>query len=102
MKKIFIFLLIASSSVYGSSFQKCNILVQVERIAPDQLQKVISIKYLETGFGKCSIREGQKVNFSINDVKVGDKIWLEFMEYSGMGPDGPVSGKSFKRIKSEN
>jgi hypothetical protein len=95
----FLIIALITITANASNFRKCNAHIEVTHKDKYLYGKVLKVEHISTGFGNCSLKKGGKFEFGIQDkLKIGMKLWVEYSEYSAMGPNGVVSGSAFKPI----
>lgn len=100
MKLLTLLFLTLPIIVNASSFITCDVTAKVKSMEENQVKiTVISVKEGHSGFGDCGFKKDQELEVKIENpkkVKVNEVNVFKYNSYSSMGPNGPVSGKSWK------
>ncbi|GAB4418775.1 MAG: hypothetical protein OHK0056_28500 [Bacteriovoracaceae bacterium] len=60
--------------------------------------KVVAIKQSDNGFGHCNFSKGNEIEVKIENpekLKRNQPTLLKYNNYSGMGPNGPVTSTTW-------
>jgi len=101
MKYLISFLLV--SNVWASSFEECQFEAELKSQEKEKHQVLLTKIIKERGhmYGQCKRFLGSQriVIKNFKEYKDQKKFKLKYSSYSGMGPKGPVSSKSWKIIE---